>query len=316
MFFSLRPSVAVIAVVATAMVAAFSGSLAAQDVRFAHDYAAARREALEKHRPIVVVLGTDNCVWCRKLESTTLRDPAIVQALSDRFVVVHIEADRDPTISNALGVTGYPTIVFANPEGKILGKHDGYVDAARFRQQLDRALRESGPSSPSAPAAPASLATLAAPVAAVPGSLSIASAPAASAPAASAPAASASGGPAPDRLLAQAKEDLRAGQPLGCLERCRRIASNYPDAPEAAEAKRLVAEITADSKTQTAATEMLCEVCLARAGAAMTQGLTREAAALFEQVRLLSPGSPLATTAEASLAQLRSTEPRIRAQAP
>ena len=90
----------------------------------------------------------------------------------------------------------------------------------------------------------------------------------------------------------------------------------YPDAPEASEAKRLVAEINADSRTQTAATEMLCEVCLARAGAAMTQGHTQEAATLLEQVRQLSPGSALAATAEACLAQLRYAEPRIRAQAP
>ena len=80
-------------------------------------------------------------------KSTTLRDPGVVRTLTARFVVVHIEADRDPTISNALGVSGYPTIVFANPEGKILGKQEGYVEATRFRQQLDRAIREERDSS-------------------------------------------------------------------------------------------------------------------------------------------------------------------------
>ena len=256
--------------------------LPAQEVHFTHDYAAARREALEKHRPIVVVLGTENCVWCRKLESTTLRDPEIVRTLRDRFVVVQIEADRDPTIPNALGVSGYPTIVFANPEGKILGKHEGYVEASRFRQQLDRALRESGP------AAPAIALAIGTPT------------------------------PANDagRLLALAKEDYRAGQLLACLERSRRIATTYPDAPEASEARRLVAEVGADGRTQSALADMLCEMYLARAGAAMTQGHSQEAADLLERVRQINPSSALVQAAQTRLAELRSTEPRIRAQAP
>lgn len=266
------------------LVMACPGALSAQEVKFAHDYAAARREALEKHRPIVVVLGTEHCVWCRKLESTTLRDPAIVQTLRDRFVVVQIESDRDPTISNALGVSGYPTIVFANPEGKILGKHEGFVEASRFRQQLDRAIRESGP------AAPAVALAIGTPT----------------------PTLSVDAG----RLLTLAKEDYRGGQLLSCLEHCLRIATAYPDAPEASEAKRLVAEVSADARTQTALADMLCELYLARAGTAMTQGHSQEAADLLERVRQINPSSALVHAAQSRLAQLRSTEPRIRAQAP
>ena len=271
-------------ILAVALIPVLVRSLPAQEVRFARDYAAARVEALEKHRPIVVVLGTENCVWCRKLESTTLRDPGIVQTLTERFVVVHIEADRDPTIANALGISGYPAIVFANPEGKILGKHEGYVDASRFRQQLDRAIKESGP------AAPAAVAAIG-------------------------PATPPSSGDA-GRLLTLATEDLRAGQLLGCLERCRRIAATYPDAPEASEAKRLIAEIAADARAQKALTDMLCELYLARADKALAQGHAQEAADLLERIRQINPNSALVQAAQTRLAQLRSTEPRIRAQAP
>jgi thioredoxin-related protein len=302
MFISGRANPAVIAFASLATFAAPLSSLSAQEVRFAHDYAVARRDAIEKHRPIVVVLGTENCSWCRKLESTTLRDASVVQALNDRFVVVHIEADRDPSIANALGVSGYPTIVFATPEGKILGKHEGFVDAARFRQQLDRAVRESGPAALAAQPAPAAPAAPPAPAL-----LAVTDPP-------SRP--SRSDDPSAGRLLALAKDDYRAGQLLGCLERCRRIASTYPDAPEAAEAQRLVVEISDDSKTQAAMADMLCEMYLARANTAMAQGRSSEATELLERVRQINPNSALVMAAQSRLAQLRSTEPRIRAQAP
>src|SRR5690606_19576327 len=47
-------------------------------------------------------------------------------------------------LAQSLGVASYPTLVFAAPDGKILGKHLGYVEAPKFHQQLDRAIQESG----------------------------------------------------------------------------------------------------------------------------------------------------------------------------
>ncbi|MGL6097907.1 MAG: thioredoxin family protein, partial [Fimbriiglobus sp.] len=45
----------------------------AQDVRWRHDYAAARREAADSGKPLLLDFGTENCVWCRRLDATTFR---------------------------------------------------------------------------------------------------------------------------------------------------------------------------------------------------------------------------------------------------
>jgi len=67
-----------------------------QGVSWLNDYNAARRQAHEKNLPLVIDFSTEHCVWCRKLEATTFRDPAIVRMLSERFVALTWTARRRP----------------------------------------------------------------------------------------------------------------------------------------------------------------------------------------------------------------------------
>jgi thioredoxin-like negative regulator of GroEL len=102
------------------------------------DYNAARKEAKEKNKPIILDFGTANCHWCKQLDTTTFRDPAIVKALTERFIPVKIDATKDSELAQALGITSFPTLVFAAPNGKIVGQQDGYIEAADFSRELNR----------------------------------------------------------------------------------------------------------------------------------------------------------------------------------
>jgi thioredoxin-related protein len=178
----------------------------AQDVAWRHDYAAARKEATETGRPLLLDCGYDGCVWCRKLDATTFRDPAFAKALSERFVPVKIDAQRDEWVVRALGVESYPTLVLASPEGKVLGKHVGYADAAQVTVLLAK-----GAGRPAAPAA----APPAAPTAAA-------------------------------LLLSQARAAHAAGRYADCLSLCSELTSNHGSSPQAAEARALVERMGAD----------------------------------------------------------------------
>lgn len=134
----------------------------AQEVQWRHDYTAARREAVEKHRPLVVDVGTENCYWCKRLDASTFRDPTVVSLMNERFIPVKLDADREPTIANALGIQSYPTIVLASPDGKILKIQTGFQEAGPFLENLNQvlaavpprkelAVRPTPPVSPAAP---------------------------------------------------------------------------------------------------------------------------------------------------------------------
>jgi protein disulfide-isomerase len=116
----------------------------AQTVKWLSDLNVALGEAKRKRQPIVVDFSTENCCWCKKLELTTFRDPAVLKMLADQFVVVRIDAALEPTLAQSFGVSSYPTLVFVGPDGKTLGKQEGYVDASQFIQQLQWAVEKCG----------------------------------------------------------------------------------------------------------------------------------------------------------------------------
>jgi thioredoxin-like negative regulator of GroEL len=112
----------------------------AQEVIWRYDYASARREAVEKNRPILLDFGTEHCFWCVKLDSTTFRDPTIATILNERFIPLKVNAQVNPALTDALRIQMFPTIILAAPDGKILVTVDGYKDAAQFYDYLQRAL--------------------------------------------------------------------------------------------------------------------------------------------------------------------------------
>jgi len=177
--------------------------VAAQDIRWRTDYAAARKEATATGRPLLLDFGTEACVWCRKLDATTFRDRGVVALVNEKVIPVKVDADRDAWLARAAGVEAYPTLVLLAADGKVIARHDGYADVAKMASLLRQAVPREVPK----PVATRSAAA---------------------------------------DLLAFARTDHDAGRYLACIERCDRLMSDHPAAPEAADARRLSAAITGD----------------------------------------------------------------------
>jgi len=129
------------------------GTSAAQDVKWRTDYAAARKEATETGRPLLLDFGTDACFWCKKLDATTFRDPKVIKLLNEQFIPVKIDANKHPRLTEALNVESFPTLVLATPEGKVVGRHVGYAEVAQLTGLLGKAPAPV-PAKAIAPAAP------------------------------------------------------------------------------------------------------------------------------------------------------------------
>jgi thioredoxin-like negative regulator of GroEL len=112
----------------------------AQEVRWRPDYATARREAVEKNRPILIDFRTTHCPWCDKLDAAVFHDPTIVGILNERFVTLTVDAERDVRLASDLNVQSYPTVVLAGADGKILDVQVGFLEAPRFQEKLQRVL--------------------------------------------------------------------------------------------------------------------------------------------------------------------------------
>jgi thioredoxin-related protein len=116
------------------------GEARTQEVHWRTDYNAARKEALEKNRPIVLDFGTESCFWCKKLDATTFQEPAVTSLMNEHFIPLKVNAQASVALTEALRIQSFPTIVLAAPDGKILGTLEGYMEASRFQEQLQRVL--------------------------------------------------------------------------------------------------------------------------------------------------------------------------------
>jgi thioredoxin-related protein len=104
------------------------------------DYNAARKEAQEKGLPLLLVIGTENCFYCRKLEAGPLKDAGVATLISNAFIPLKLDATHAPDLAKALKVQLYPTTVLAAPDGKIHTFIEGYVEADRLADQLKRTV--------------------------------------------------------------------------------------------------------------------------------------------------------------------------------
>jgi thioredoxin-related protein len=249
--------------------------LLAQEVPWRLDYNAARKEAREKNKPIVLDFGTTDCFWCKKLDTTTFRDPAVVKALTEQFIPVKINADKDMTLAQALGINSYPTLVFAAPNGKIHSQQDGYVDAVQFGQQLQRLQSDIG-----RPATPAE------------------------------PSVQPADGPRSARdLLAQARDEFRTQNDAECLDHCKALTTKFADQPEAAEAERLAGQIRNNPERLAQACDRLSDTLsntyLDLAESLVRKGQGSQAVSYLEKVLRTFPGSHAAQVAQERMYQLK-----------
>jgi thioredoxin-related protein len=348
------------------------GPCAAQEVEWRSDYNAARKEAAEKNRPLVVDIGTENCFWCKKLELTTFRDRGIVGLMNDHFIPLKIDANRDSELASALHIQSYPTLVLAAPDGKILGTFQGYQEATQWRESLDHALAsvtnpewmtrdyeeaakavagseyaraiallksvlndgkdrpvqvkakdllrdleqqangrlarakqlgDKGQTTEATNTLSDLLRNFAGTQAAIEGGkllTSLFAKPEINDQVRKRRAA---------ELLAQAREDYRTRQYLGCLERCEILGTSYADLPEGNEALQLATEIKNNPEWLQRACDSLSDrlggLYLSLAETLAKKGQTQQATACLERVVQNFPGSRPAEIAQVRLANLQ-----------
>ncbi len=285
-----------------AFLAVWTGPAAlAQEVQWRYDYDAARREARETQRPILLDFGTTNCFWCKQLDKVTFHDPKIAHQLNEQFIPVKVQAENVPQLTEALRIQSFPTLVFATADGRILAIKEGFMDVDPFGQEMQKVLGETAPVV-RAPA-PASSPVSASEASKNEISLRLSAPPAA-------PISQDRGLEARD-LLASAQDDQCHGRLLCCLERCARLISSTPDLPEAEEARRLTIRIKNDpalaKQLSQQLADQLTDLLFIQADSALRANDTTRAAACLERVAQVCPGTPGAQLAQERLDRLRST---------
>jgi len=112
-------------------------------VDWGKDLPAALERARSEGKPVLVNFYADWCVWCKRLEATTLRDSQVADLLSDRVVPVSLDVDGDgKELSNQYRVDGLPTILVLDTDGREIGRIPGYMPPSGFLERVEGFLQQ------------------------------------------------------------------------------------------------------------------------------------------------------------------------------
>lgn len=120
----------------------WSGIVYGAELHWERNLQSAFEKASETHRPLMVLIESRSCHWCKKMKRHTLKDEAVARRL-EKFVLARV--DRDDSESNSLPYARYvPTIYFMTSGGKILERVTGYFDIPDFKSWIDDAEAKLG----------------------------------------------------------------------------------------------------------------------------------------------------------------------------
>ena len=105
---------------------------------------AALERARTEGKPVLVNFYADWCVWCKRLDSTTLHDAKVAALLRDRVVPVRLDVEGNGRrLSNEYRVDGLPTVLVLDADGREIGRIPGYMPPAGFLERVEGFLQQS-----------------------------------------------------------------------------------------------------------------------------------------------------------------------------
>jgi len=106
---------------------------------------AAFAQARAEHKFVLLDLQAVWCHWCHVMDDVTYRDPTVMRLLNQRYILVKVDQDARPDISNRYQDYGWPaTVVFA-ADGSEIVKRQGYIPPRPMSSMLQAIIDDPSP---------------------------------------------------------------------------------------------------------------------------------------------------------------------------
>jgi uncharacterized protein YyaL (SSP411 family) len=87
-------------------------------------------------KPAVVVLYSLTCEWCHRLIEESFADP-LVMPYRDDFVWIKVNSEEKRKYQYLYDQQNFPATVLVDPDGKVIKKLEGFMDAHRLIEELN-----------------------------------------------------------------------------------------------------------------------------------------------------------------------------------
>ena len=105
---------------------------------WSEDYAASLTKAKKEHKLVLLdFTGSDWCIWCKRIDAEVFDTAKFKDFADQKLILVRLDYPQKHPQESAVkaqnakmldkyGVTGFPTLVVLNPDGKVVLTQDGY----------------------------------------------------------------------------------------------------------------------------------------------------------------------------------------------
>jgi len=107
----------------------FASTQAAQELGYHTDYQQALAVAKKEQKPVMLVVVTTYCPWCRKFERKTLASKKIAPIVMSMYIPVIVDRNNDAEhFPKAFQTPRVPTVFFIDPKDE-----NGYWESIGYR---------------------------------------------------------------------------------------------------------------------------------------------------------------------------------------
>lgn len=103
-------------------------------------WAEAQELAKKEQKIIFLDIYATWCGPCKKMKKNTFSNAKVGTVFNDRFINVSLngEEPEGATLVNNYQVRAYPTMLFLNPDGKIIGTAQGYHNPEQLMEMVEQ----------------------------------------------------------------------------------------------------------------------------------------------------------------------------------
>src|SRR5580704_13827284 len=106
---------------------------------------AAFAQARAENKFVLLDLEAVWCHWCHVMDDITYQDPIVIRLLKEKYILVKVDQDSRPDISNRYQDYGWPaTVVFA-ADGSEIVKRQGYIPPRPMSSMLQAIIDDPSP---------------------------------------------------------------------------------------------------------------------------------------------------------------------------
>lgn len=119
----------------------YASPKAAKELGYYSDYSKAMLVAKKEDKPLMLVVVTSYCPWCRKFERKSLASKKIALMVKPTFIPVIVDRNKDAEMfPQKFQTPRIPTVFFIDPKGEVkYWESLGYLNKTEFAEALEDA---------------------------------------------------------------------------------------------------------------------------------------------------------------------------------